>query len=278
MKSSHNTRVEPHPPVRLKPSEIDAIKQSVYTSDPHAKIYLFGSRADMNKTGGDIDLLVLSQTLQYEDKLRIKVRLFDLIEEQKVDIIIAKDTTDPFVRIALKQGIFISKDTADPFVRIALKQGIFIYEDSLQLLKQQLTLLDNAASVLKFSEEKCQVIGIKEEYTPDELDRFESLTSRFARLCDILLQKIFRLVDELDLEAQGTVRDRINRAEQKGLIKNAEQFIECRALRNDIAHEYVPENVLVIFQKVLEITPDLLESVETVKAYCEKYNEANTGG
>jgi len=150
-------------------------------------------------------------------------------------------------------------------------------EDLLQLVKQQLTLLDNAVSVLKFSQDKCQVIGIKEEYTLDELDRFESLTNRFARLCDILLQKIFRLVDELDLESHGTLRDRINRAEKKGLIKNAEQFIECRSLRNDIAHEYIQENVLVIFKNVLEITPYLLESVETIKAYCEKYNAPNRG-
>ncbi len=144
-------------------------------------------------------------------------------------------------------------------------------EELLQLLKQQLTLLDNAANVLRFSEDKCQAIGIKEQYTPDELDRFESLTNRFARLCDILLQKIFRLIDEIDLDMQGTLRDRINRAETKGVIKSAEQFINCRVLRNEIAHEYMPEDVLVIFKKVLEITPYLLESVEIVKTYCEKY-------
>jgi len=71
------------------------------------------------------------------------------------------------------------------------------------LLKQQLAILDSAAQVLKFSQEKCDSIGIKTEYTPDELDRFESLTSRFARLCDILLQKIFRLIDNSALLFQS---------------------------------------------------------------------------
>jgi len=111
----------------------------------------------------------------------------------------------------------------------------------------------------------------KTEYTPDELDRFESLTCRFARLCDILLQKIFRLIDTLDLEMQGSLRDRIYRAEKKGLIKNVELFIECRMLRKDIAHEYMPENVLIIFKKVLEKTPFLLDSVKITQSYCEKY-------
>ena len=32
-------------------------------------------------------------------------------------------------------------------------------------------------------------IGIKEEYTFDELDKFEALTSRFARTSDMLIQR-----------------------------------------------------------------------------------------
>ncbi len=144
-------------------------------------------------------------------------------------------------------------------------------DDLLLLLKQQLKLLDEAVNVLNFSEQKCHEIGIKDNYTPDELDRFESLTSRFARLCDILLQKIFRLIDEIDLESQGTIRDRINNAEKKGLIKSAERFIKCRILRNEIAHEYTSENVLEIFRQVLNLTPILVESVENVKTYCQKY-------
>jgi len=42
-------------------------------------------------------------------------------------------------------------------------------------------------------------------------------------------------------------------------------------LRNDIAHEYSPENVLIIFKTVLEKTPFLLKSVEITKRYCQKY-------
>ncbi|MCK5716344.1 MAG: hypothetical protein KAH77_02565 [Thiomargarita sp.] len=142
--------------------------------------------------------------------------------------------------------------------------------DLLLLLKEQIILLDDAVKVLTFSEKKCHKIGIKEEYTLDELDRFESLTSRFARLCDILLQKIFRLIDEIDLESPCSLRDRINHAEQKGLINSAERFIECRMLRNEISHEYMPEDVLKIFKTVLEMTPILVESVKKVKVYCDE--------
>lgn len=144
-------------------------------------------------------------------------------------------------------------------------------EDLLLLLQKELELLRHAARVLGYSYEKCSRIGIKDEYDDDELDKFESLTSRFARLGDILIQKIFRLIDELDLDAAGTVRDRINRAEKKGLIDSANVFIEIRMLRNDIAHEYVPEEIIELFKKVLKATPLLVSSVAKVEHYCIRY-------
>ena len=146
--------------------------------------------------------------------------------------------------------------------------------DQMQLLLvHELKVLEDARGVLKYSFDKCSAIGIKETYEPEELESFESYTGRFARLSDILIQKIFRLVDELDLDAQGTIRDRINRAEKKELIASSDAFIEIRMVRNDIAHEYLPEAIRDIFGKVLILTPNLLDGVERTIAYCKKYTE-----
>ena len=139
------------------------------------------------------------------------------------------------------------------------------------ILQKELKLLADATDVLEYSFNKCSRIGLKQNYQPEELESFESFTGRFARLSDILIQKIFRLIDEIDLETQGTVRDRINRAEKKGLIKSSDTFVEIRMVRNDIAHEYLPEAIQEIFVKVLELTPAILDSVERVKAYSQKY-------
>lgn len=144
--------------------------------------------------------------------------------------------------------------------------------DQMQLLLvKELEVLDGAREVLEYSFKKCRTIGIKDSYEPEELESFESFTGRFARLSDILIQKIFRLVDELDLDTQGTIRDRINRAEKKELIISSDVFIEIRVVRNDIAHEYLPEAIRDIFGKVLSLTPHLLEGVERTKMYCKKY-------
>jgi hypothetical protein len=144
-------------------------------------------------------------------------------------------------------------------------------KDLVLLLREELQLLDKAAEILKYSYGVCSEIGIKEEYSFEELDKFESFTGRFARLSDLLIQKIFRLIDDIDLESQGTIRDRINRAEKKELIKSADVFIEIRVVRNQVAHEYIQDEIQELFEKVLEYTPPLSDSVSRVKNHCRKY-------
>lgn len=86
-------------------SEIQAIEKAIYSLDQDAAIYLFGSRVDDSLKGGDIDLLIISRNLGFRDKIKIKKTIFEQIAEQKIDLIIAKDDTDPFVRLALEQGV-----------------------------------------------------------------------------------------------------------------------------------------------------------------------------
>lgn len=136
-----------------------------------------------------------------------------------------------------------------------------------ELLGLELTLLDKSNRALVYSYEVCSKLGIKDQYTLEELDKFEALTSRFARTSDILIQKVFRIIEILELELPGSIIDRINRMEKRGLISSAEVFKEIRRVRNDIAHEYIPEAIEVIFKKVLKLTPELLNSVEKIKQY-----------
>ncbi len=138
-------------------------------------------------------------------------------------------------------------------------------------LKQELIALEKAGDVLQYSYKKCRSIKLLDGLSYEEQEGFEALTSRFARLSDLIIQKIFRLLDILDLEDEGTVRDRINRAEKKGVIQRADDFIEIRILRNEIAHEYKAEAIYTIFEKVLGYTPKLLSAVETITNYAQRY-------
>ena len=133
-----------------------------------------------------------------------------------------------------------------------------------EVLKQELSLLKNASDILQYSYDKCSRIKVIPGMTYEEMESFEALTSRFARLSDIIIQKIFRLFDTLNLEPPGTVRDRINRAEKMGAIDSADEFIEIRILRNEIAHEYKSDTIYDIFKQVMALTPALLKSVESI--------------
>ena len=139
-------------------------------------------------------------------------------------------------------------------------------------LDEQIDNLKKANDTLTYSYGICSTIGIKAEYDNDEQDRFESLTSKFARLSDIILKQMLKTIDVLDLdEPSNTLRDAINRAEKKELINSATDFIEIRKLRNRIAHEYVATPFTAIFHTVLEKTPTLFDAVERIEAYCQQY-------
>jgi predicted nucleotidyltransferase len=93
--------------MRLSDNEVKAIKEVVGDIDKDARVYLFGSRVHEDEKGGDIDLLILSQRLIQGDSNKIRYRLWDIIGEQRIDIVIAKDDTHPFTKIALKGGILL---------------------------------------------------------------------------------------------------------------------------------------------------------------------------
>ncbi|WP_252180393.1 hypothetical protein [Endozoicomonas sp. 4G] len=93
-------------------------------------------------------------------------------------------------------------------------------EDKLNLLKKQLQQMQKATAGLEWSLQRCQPLD-SEQLSAEDEEKFETLTARFARMSDILIQKIFRLVDELDLESPGTVRDLINRAEKKKINRTS---------------------------------------------------------
>lgn len=94
--------------MRLNSQDRHLIKQTIYQLDPQARVYLFGSRVDDNKKGGDIDLLVLSTHLGFTAQRQIKLKLYELIGEQKIDLIIAPETSaDPFVQLVLAEAVLL---------------------------------------------------------------------------------------------------------------------------------------------------------------------------
>ncbi len=91
--------------MRLAEREKGEILAAIRRFDADARVFLFGSRANDTKRGGDIDLLILSDKLGLAERNRIRRLICDAIGDQKIDILIAADTTDPMVRLAKSTGV-----------------------------------------------------------------------------------------------------------------------------------------------------------------------------
>lgn len=94
--------------MRLTDKEIDIIKSQTLKIFGESKIYLFGSRVDKNKKGGDIDLYIVPKNREesFRKKLLLKARLEEMLFKP-VDIVVAKDSNRPIEKEA-KRGILIS--------------------------------------------------------------------------------------------------------------------------------------------------------------------------
>ena len=141
-----------------------------------------------------------------------------------------------------------------------------------ELLKMNLETLSKSLARLLESFSVCREIGIKDEFSDQELREFESLTSRFARTVDLFINKSLRSLYKIELEDIETVIDLLNKAEKKEIIESAEVWKKIKELRNSIAHDYdVADFANDIFKPTLEYTPVIEKSVASLKSYCEKY-------
>ena len=85
--------------MRLTDKEAEVIRRQILLADPEAKIYLFGSRVNDFSKGGDIDILVISDKIGFAEKIKIRVSIFNEIEEQKLDLVVKKNFNDTFVKV-----------------------------------------------------------------------------------------------------------------------------------------------------------------------------------
>jgi len=93
--------------VRLSQSEIKAIKESFKSIFKTGDIYLFGSRVDDSKRGGDIDLFIVTDKKKsnISKKIEFLVDIKSKIGEQKIDVVFCTDKNRPIEKEALKQGV-----------------------------------------------------------------------------------------------------------------------------------------------------------------------------
>jgi predicted nucleotidyltransferase len=93
--------------MRLSQEEVDLLKNLILDCRPKAQIFLFGSRANDQARGGDIDILILdSKKLTLEEMTEIEKSFWSVFGEQKIDLVcFTPDSDHPFKKVALLTAI-----------------------------------------------------------------------------------------------------------------------------------------------------------------------------
>lgn len=99
--------------MRLSPRQIDVIRQAALdTFGPATRVWLFGSRVDDSKRGGDIDLYIETDETDVARIVRDEMAFLAAIKmqlgEQKIDILVDYPTRTahpPIFEIARQTGV-----------------------------------------------------------------------------------------------------------------------------------------------------------------------------
>lgn len=137
-----------------------------------------------------------------------------------------------------------------------------------QFLEQGLAELALARTHLDFSFQ--QVGGLPDHLkgaTAEQLANVEAFSSRFARTVDLLVNKVLRSLDWVEMKTEGTLLDVVNRAEKRGFIERALELREMKDVRNIIAHDYAGVKAAEIFAYCRDQKPRLDSICNSVAAY-----------
>ena len=98
--------------MRITEKEKSSIKKIFNQFFKGGEIYLFGSRVDNTKKGGDIDLYIvpqekINQQALFQNKIDFLTKLKVQIGDQKIDLVVATDPLRSIEKIAQKTGILL---------------------------------------------------------------------------------------------------------------------------------------------------------------------------
>ena len=139
------------------------------------------------------------------------------------------------------------------------------------MLKQGLSDLADARRHLDYSFQ--QIEGLPDSLagaTEAQLASMEAFTGRFARAVDLLVNKVLRSVDRVEMKPEGTLLDVVHRAEKRGFVDRSEELREMKDVRNMIAHDYAGAQAAEIFTYCREQKPVLDAICGRVASYANQ--------
>lgn len=95
--------------MRLSAEAINVIQDAFFSVFEKGDLYLFGSRIDDTRKGGDIDLYVVTdqQSLLGEKRIDFLTQIKHKLGDQRIDLVIDRGNNRPIDKLAIKEGVLL---------------------------------------------------------------------------------------------------------------------------------------------------------------------------
>ncbi len=229
---------------------------------PEVQVWLFGSRTDDSKRGGDIDLLVVVDHALDNRMLaaaRFDAALQMALGAQKFDVLLLDPSSEPqpIHAIARTEGIELTTAAQNPEQLRLLSLLEVVRREAVWLLRAEKRLFAHPLDTKWFA-------GLEHDDAASET--LEAFVSRFARLQDNLGDKLIPACLRALAERTGSALDNLNRAEKLGLLWSTQDWLAARTLRNRMVHEYqpAPEDLLQALQAARQLVPHFVATYNAI--------------
>ncbi|MDO9206082.1 MAG: nucleotidyltransferase domain-containing protein [Methylotenera sp.] len=95
--------------MRLSSEAINVIQDAFLKVFEKGDLYLFGSRVDDNRKGGDIDLYIVADDKHQmgEKRIAFLAQVKHKLGDQRIDLVIDRGTNRPIDKVATSEGVLL---------------------------------------------------------------------------------------------------------------------------------------------------------------------------
>ena len=248
--------------MRLSETQTDTIvKLAREQFGASVRVWLFGSRTDDGKRGGDIGLLVEVEHAMDNRMLaaaRLDAALQMALGEQKFDVLLLDPNSEPqpIHAIARAEGVELTTTTSPEQPRLFSLLEV-VRREAVWLMRAKKRLFAHPLDPAWFA-------GLEQDDAASET--LETFVSRFARLQGNLGDKLIPACLRALAERTGSALDNLNRAEQLGLLWSTQDWLAARTLGNRMVHEYqpAPEDLLQALQAARQLVPQFVATYDAI--------------